>query len=237
MIADFRRGLTFWLHGWGYIFDHRKLLLVSILPILIAFASCVFVMWVVWTHLGLWVNQLIGAVIGASTGLWHDFVYYPLVLGGGVLVLVATVYVAFLLHNLIAVPFYSLLADRTLAQLGKKPAGLGWRMTMRLIRVSAVKTVLFLILGLFLFVFSFIPLLNILAMLCALLILAFDCMDYAFDGVGFGFRQRLGYLLREWPQWFGMAAALALTLLIPGLTLLVIPGAVVGSALILKERK
>jgi hypothetical protein len=32
-----------------------------------------------------------------------------------------------------------------------------------------------------------------------------------------------------------MAAGLALTLLVPGLTLLVTPGAVVGGALILKE--
>ncbi len=68
------------------------------------------------------------------------------------------------------------------------------------------------------------------------MVLAFDSLDYSFEALGMGFRERLRYLIKEWSQWFGMATSLALTLLMPGLTLLIIPGAVVGAALILKEQ-
>ena len=82
--------------------------------------------------------------------------------------------------------------------------------------------------------FLFVPVLNLLAVSAAMLLLAFDSMDYSFETLGWGLRQRLRYLRREWVQWSGMAAGLALTLLLPGLTLLVIPGAVVGAAMLVK---
>jgi uncharacterized protein involved in cysteine biosynthesis len=235
-MADFGRGLTFWLHGWTYLFGHRRLLAVAMLPMLISFFFCFLVIWLTWTHVGLWVQQLIGLILGQATGWWYDLLYYPLAVGGGILVFLATIYVAFVVHNLVAIPFYSLLADRTLVQLGKKRGDSSWRSSLRLLRVGVLKSILLLAMGVVLFVFSFVPFLNLLAVTGALMILAFDCMDYAFDGVGFSLRQRLGYLLREWAQWLGMAAGLALTLLVPGLTLLIVPGAVVGSALILKDR-
>jgi uncharacterized protein involved in cysteine biosynthesis len=85
-----------------------------------------------------------------------------------------------------------------------------------------------------LFVFSFVPGINVLAFVLTLMMLSFDCMDYTFDAMGLGLRDRLLYLTARWQQWAGMATSLALTLLVPGLTLLMVPGAVVGAAVIFK---
>jgi CysZ protein len=103
--------------------------------------------------------------------------------------------------------------------------------------VSLLKTLLLLAVGFILFVFSFLPVLNFFAVGGALMILALDCMDYSLEALGYGFRQRMAYFVKNPAQWLGMSLGLGLTLLVPGLTLLVIPGAVTGAALIVKDEK
>ncbi len=237
---DFKSGVTFWFQGWRFLFANRSLLTVAIIPFLISLSFTVLLIGVLWKYLPLWVQNLINTWIGLSAGLWHDFLYYPLVVGGGILVFISSIYVMYIVQMVVAVPFYTLLADRTLWRLAKKPeeskAWKKWaRKTLSMIKASLLKAALLLSIGIILFMFSFLPVLNIFALWGALLILGFDCMDYSFEAMGFGFRRRLAYLFREWAQWSGMAVGLALTLLIPGLTLLVLPGAVVGAALILKK--
>ncbi|MGE0527174.1 MAG: EI24 domain-containing protein [Bdellovibrionales bacterium] len=240
MIADFRGGLAFYWRGWQYIATHRSLMALALFPFFLSLASVALFFWLLWSYLPLWIQSLISGVLGLASGFWYDLLYYPMIIGGGVLAFVALLYVTYVLHTLIAVPFYSALAERTRIQLGKKEnisLGFGrWlAMTARMMWVSVVKALLLLGAGLILFLCSFIPVLNILAALGALLILAFDCMDYTFEVHGMDLRARLDYLFRERAQWAGMAAGLGLTLLIPGLTLLAIPGAVVGGALIMKN--
>ena len=235
-MSDFKKGFSFWWRGWGYILTHPGLLATALLPALLALGFAVGFIWIMWTYLGLWVQQLITAVLGAGTGLWYSLAYYPLLLGGGLVVFLSALYVSFLLHAFLAVPFYSMLAEKTLRQLGL-PTQSGWSSLWRMFRVSAIKALLLLIMGVFLFVLSFVPVLNVAAMLMALMVMAFDCVDYSFECLGYGLSRRLSYLVRERNQWLGMATALALTLLLPGLTLLITPGAVVGGALILKEQE
>jgi uncharacterized protein involved in cysteine biosynthesis len=213
---------------------HRRLLVLAILPTMLSGLFAAVFLWLLWTHLGAWAAHLVTALVGAAAGVWYDVIYYPLVLGGGLIVSLAALYILFVLHSFVAVPFYSVLAERALAQRGlhhkQNIAGM-----LRMFRIGAVKSVLLLAIGVVLFVLSFVPVLNLAALAVTLLLLAFDCMDYAFEAAGFGLRRRLGYLFTRRAQWAGMAAGLALTLLVPGLTLLVTPGAVVGGALILKE--
>jgi uncharacterized protein involved in cysteine biosynthesis len=147
--------------------------------------------------------------------------------------------VVYVFQALAAVPFNSLLAARTLRQLGKSvdEARLKreWMVhTLRMIAVSLVKSVFLLCAGLLFFLLSFFPILNLLALAGTFLLLAGDCMDYSFEAMGFGLGRRAGYLFSHRMQWAGMATGLGLTLLVPGLTFLVIPGAVAGAAMIFK---
>lgn len=233
-------GLLFWVRGWRLLWNDGRLLTVALLPLVIAFTSTASLLWLLWSYLPLWSHQLVDGWMGLAPGVWHDVLYYPIVISAGILAFMSSVYVIYVLQALIAMPFYSLLADRALWMLGKKPEeSLVWqkwvRKTLRMMRVSLLKAFLLLTLGLVLFLFSFLPMLNFVALAGAMMILAWDCMDYSFEALDFGFRQRVRYLTGEMPQWMGMAAGLGLTLFIPGLTLLVIPGAVVGAAIILKN--
>lgn len=236
MISGFTEGLEFWWRGWGYILRHRRLFLLSLIPFLLSTLFAAGAIWLLWSHLSQWAQNLVAVVMGLQSGFIYNLVYYPLIVGGGALFFFSAIYVTFLLHTLLAMPFYSLLAEQTLLLIGM-PTSNTWRNAFRMVRVSLVKGILLLLAGFLLFIFSFIPVLNILAIICALLIMAFDCMDYSFDCLGYGVSERLFYLLRERRQWLGMAVGLALTLLVPGLTLIITPGAVVGSALILKDHQ
>jgi CysZ protein len=243
MVArDFWSGLTFWSVGWARIFRQRSLFLVALLPFVVSLSCTTLLVWTVWSFLPDWVRALLAQVSVHLSTFWRQALYYPLLLSSGLVIFFAIVYVIYVLQALIAVPFFALLADRTLTLAGKKSDDSRiWREwvrhTFRMARVSLLKAVLFLALGSVLFLFSFFPVLNLAAYTGALFILALDSMDYTFEAMGYGLRRRLVYMFREWPQWAGMATGLALTLLIPGLTLLVMPGAVVGAALIFKLDK
>ena len=232
--GEFSRGLLCWAHGWRYIMTQPRLLMLSAVPFFLGLVGSVVVLNFAWAIIPFGINGLL-VFFHLNEGWVHDLLYYPLMVGAGLLYFVLGIFAVYVLTSLIAVPFYALLADRTLARLHKKPVQLSWRVALGLLAKGLVKTGVFLLVGLVLFVFSFLPILNVAAAAATMLLLAFDTMDYAFEGMGWGFRRRFKYVVREWPQWFGVAAGLALTLLVPGLTLLVIPGAVVGGALIVKS--
>lgn len=239
---DFWSGLCFWVRGWSYLLNNRSLLILAIVPLLIACLAAASLAWILWAHLPHWVEALTGLVGLSKTGWLHDLLYYPLLISATLLTFISSLYVMYLAQALIAVPFYTLLADRTLTILGKKSKDSRlWKQwvahSLQMFRVTILKTILLLLIGIMLFVFSFLPVLNIFALIGALMVLALDCMDYSLEALGFGFRRRIGYFFTHWAQWLGMALALGLTLLIPGLTLLVIPGAIAGAAIIVNNEK
>ncbi len=239
MSPGFFRGLTFWLRGWGMMLDSRSLLLLALVPFVIALLVAGFSISYVFTHLPAWVQAIMAYGLSSAPAFLH-YLYYPMLIGSGLLVVIAGVFVAYLGQSILAVPFYSLLADRTLAPLNMKTeVPFEWRRwlrnSLRMLRISLMKTALFLTLGVILFAVSFVPVVNVVAVFGTLLILAFDLLDFSFESLHYSFRQRLAYVARHKRMWAGMACGLGLTLLIPGLTLVIAPGAVVGAALLLKE--
>ncbi|HMN67327.1 MAG TPA: EI24 domain-containing protein [Bdellovibrionales bacterium] len=232
MIKDFFRGLTFWLRGWRCILSQKRLLAVAAMPLILSFFAAVACLYVAVIYYPIWVQAFFVGWLGDLTSLWAQLLYYPSLILSGLLLFVAIIYLVYAAHAIIAVPFYTHLSEKTLALRGLKP---GAGSALGMLRVSLIKGAVFICFGVALFVCSFVPGLNALAIVGTLLLLAFDCNDYALEAMRLNFRERLRYARRTKAQWLGQAAGLGLTLVIPGLTLLVIPGAVVGAALILKE--
>jgi CysZ protein len=232
-------GFTFWIRGWNFLLRHKSLVALAIVPFLISITIAGLTMSYLFSHLPLWVHGLMDYML-AGAPEFLKYLYYPLLLGTGVLVIIAGIFVAYLGQAIIALPFYALLAERALSVQGalvEEPFEFGrWlRSSARMLRISLMKSALFLFLGLCLFLLSFIPVVNVAAVFGTLLILSFDQLDYSFEAMRFGFRRRLGHMGSHKRMWCGMAAGLGLTLLVPGLTLIVAPGAVVGAAILLKE--
>lgn len=239
MKPGFVRGLGFWVRGWGFLLRDRWLILFALVPFLLAVAVAGYSMSFVFHSLPAWVTNFVALFLSPSSS-WFDWLYYPFWVASAVLILVSGIVVAYLGHALISIPFYALLADRTLTLQGAKrdePLHFGkWlRNSLRMLRVGLMKTALFIAIGVVLFVLSFVPIVNIPAMFGALMIVAFDQLDYSFEALHLGLRQRIGFAASHSGAWAGMACGLGLTLLIPGLTLVIAPGAVVGAALLIKE--
>lgn len=232
---EFWAGLLVWINGWKYIFRHRSLMAVAAIPFLISAAAAGVSIWLTTIYYPLLMNSLVMSWLGGIQSTWLALLIKPLIWIGGFVVTLVILYAVYVMHAIVAQPFYSLLAEKTLKISGKTRANntsLG-----AMLKASLIKGLIFLCVGVLLFVCSFIPGLNILAVGGALLLVAFDCLDYSLEAQDLRLRRRFAYARANKAQWFGIAAGLGLTLLLPGLTLLVIPGAVVGSALILNPPK
>jgi len=232
-------GLTFWFRGWGVLLRDRWLILFALFPFVFALSIAGYTFTHIFALLPVWATGFVSWFLTPDSW-WFNLVYYPFWLVSAVLIFISAIAVAYFGHALISIPFYAQLADRTLSKFGAKksePFQLKhWlRNSLRMLRVGLMKTMLFIFLALTLFILSFIPLVNIAAMFGTLMILAFDLMDYSLESLQYGFRRRVGFATGNKRMWAGMACALGLTLFIPGLTLVIAPGAVVGAALLVKE--
>lgn len=234
-MTDLWRGVSFWFRGWTFLLARPRLFVVAIVPLILSLIMASAAIFWLYSFLPSWSADLVAWAFHQFPIVAKIF-YYPLVVIGGLIILVAGIFVAYVVQSLIAIPFYIILAEKTLAEIGaKSPSPAGFRSWFRhsahMFLIGIVKAVVFLSLGLILFLTSFFPGLNVIAIAGPLLLMAYDLLDYSYEALGFGLRQRLRYSLRQKGLWVGMAFGLGLTMVVPGLTLLIAPGAVVGAAL------
>lgn len=227
------------MRGWRVLVGEPSLILFAVIPFILSVVVAGYSVSLIFQHLPTWVQSLTGTVIGQADSVLHYF-YYPLLVASGLIVFIGGIFAAYFGLMVIAVPFYSLLADRTLSLFSVKPnepfqLKVWLRNSFRMLRIALLKALIFFSIGFVLFWLSFVPVVNVFAVFASLLILSFDLMDYSFECLHYGFRRRLAFAFSHRYMWAGMAAGLALTLVVPGLTLVVAPGAVVGAALLIKE--
>jgi CysZ protein len=232
MRSESAEGFCYWWRGWGWLWRSRALSFYAILPFFFATTFFVSVLYLAIHYLSFWTNHFVQAVFPTHE-TWSGMLYYPLWATLFLLTFISLVYMAYVVHILLCGPFYSLLAERALHDLGKRDRN-QFSFSLRVVLSSITKSAIFLMIGVMIVLFSFVPLINVIGVAIALMILAFDTMDYSFEAMGMRLPARLSYFFAHFPQWLGMAVSLALTLFIPGLTLLILPGAVVGAAMILK---
>ena len=181
----------------------------------------------------------VGWVLPVTTGVIFSIFYYPILIFFWLVFLVVWIYLIYLIASVIAAPFNSILAERALMEIGvieDRPFNMAkWTATsVKMMITALIKGVVFLILGIVIFALSFVPVLNILSSYFALMIMSFDSLDYSYEILELNLRQRLKVFRQLFPEATGMSGAFAVTLLLPGLTLLAMPAAVVGGACVLK---
>lgn len=230
-----------WL-GCDLLLKERSLRKWAIIPFLIDITLVLIGVFMGFALISDWVAAALAFIGLTGLGFWSQlatFLFSALLWIG---YLIALIYGTFLVATVIAAPFHALLAERALIILGvieDRPFHLGdWLVTsIRMLGVGLAKAALFLFIGIFIFIGSFVPGLNILSSFVAMLILAFDSMDYSFEAQRFGFFERLSRFRIQLPQAFGMAGGLAVTIFIPGLTLMLLPCSVVGSAVLVQRSR
>ncbi|MGE0631384.1 MAG: EI24 domain-containing protein [Pseudobdellovibrionaceae bacterium] len=224
LIAKMPRAL--WLCFWPFI----------IYSVLFSFGILTFAKYIIP-----WVVTKAGAVL-VDWGIFNSFFSVLLEVFAWIWALLMMTFVIFLVARIVASPFYSLLAEKTLVEVKaiKTPQHtlISWiKFNLKMIWVSIVESIVFGFLGLFLLIFSFVPGLNIIAAFCILLIVAYDSANYGYEVIGFGFKERFGFFKKNIAGYFGLAGVLTLTSLLPGLNFVLFPAAVVGSTLYLAKKR
>jgi uncharacterized protein involved in cysteine biosynthesis len=228
--------------GFGFVIEGIRLFKIVpgikkwiFFPLIIAFVLFIGGLYLGGGQIDLVVQQAILGVLDAPGGRLYQILYYPLVVLFWLVFVVLYVYVLYIGASLISSPFYSIIAEKTLIHLGLvQPAPFSMvrilRLALKMFFVSLLRSLALMFVGLFLLVSSFIPGVNLLSAYFAFVILALDSADYSFETRGFGFRDRLQFFKTHFPEVLGMGGFIGLTVLVPGLILLVMPFAVLGAA-------
>lgn len=104
-----------------------------------------------------------------------------------------------------------------------------------MLAVSVLKSFVFLIAGALLFVLSLIPFINLLATLGFVHMLAFDVSDYGFEAMEWNLKKRFQHFRKNLNLYSGLAIGLGGAMVIPGMSLLIMPAAVIGASLVLQR--
>lgn len=226
-IQKFWFGFSSLFKGVDILVKHPQLRVYFLLPLILYIV--LFVTGVVFAFSA--VPALISALLPTLVGFWWNALYYIIVALLVTSIVFGSALVILLLASSLAAPLFSVLAEKTMLQLGySKLEHRGIAHFLHMLIVGLVKSVVFVLLSLVLFLFSFIPGLNVIAAFMGFLILAMDCCDYSLEVTGMGLNRRMQFLFAHWRELSGFACALGLSLLLPLWNILFLPIAVVGGA-------
>ncbi len=242
MIKNFWNGFLTPLSGVRYLKSHPKLLALAIIPFLINIFAVLLAFGVIINN-GHWVDAVVTHVfvtMAVSWYLWLAQMAFKVLVW--ITFLIFAIAASYLVTQLLASPFSSLLAERTLVTAGgmeDRPfAFKSWAsLSVRMFKVSLIKTIIFLVVGGVLLLISLFPIASFFAHFGLLLMLAFDSADYSFENLGFSLRQRIAFFFGNLSRFIGFAFALGIVLLIPGLNFFLFPASIVGASLLVSSVK
>ncbi len=147
---------------------------------------------------------------------------------------------SFIMTSVISIPVCAAISDKTL----KSHTGLllkdkGFKESVmsffKMLKAGIAKVLLLILIGFILFITSFIPVLAPLAFFGSIIILSFDSMDFAFESLDYGFKQRILFLKNHMGVFAGFSLGLSILIVIPFVQFIVLPVAVCGTTLFLAE--
>lgn len=158
------------------------------------------------------------------------------------LVSVILIYISFVFVQLLSVPFYSLICERILIKRGLYPTGdfnfgIWIRRSISLFLASLIRMFIFFMVGLLIFFISFLPGLQFLLFVYSGLVIALDSLDYTLEIYDISLSRRLYIYMSQIDYFLGMTVLLLPSLMFPGLSLFLVPVAVVGSAVSFADSK
>lgn len=239
-IKRYIEGFNFLFKGTRSLFKIPGVLIWSMIPFIIVGLLLYFGLSAGLDQVEVYAQSAVEKIISPESGIWFKIVFYPLYFIFVICFTALFSYLLFLITSLVASPFNAVVAEKVLIHQGvipdRKLTMAVWiSISLKMFWVSLIRTVLFVFIGLFIFISSFLPGINLLAAFAGFLIIAFDCMDYSMEARTWTLRERFKYFKKNFMEFSGMASVLGLTLMVPGLTLIMLPSSVIGAALIMES--
>jgi uncharacterized protein involved in cysteine biosynthesis len=237
-LAKFRTGFSAPLRGLELIFANPRVRHAAIIPFALVLFTFMIGIFFGLQALYLLIPWLANTAIIASGITTATFgasvIYYVLISIAAPVGVFALLFMLYLISQLIAAPFYAILAERVLIEKGLIPDRpfrfKEWaNVSAHLFAVSLGKVVIFGAAAAVLFIISFIPGLGILSAFGFLLMTAFDVVDISLEALRMGLKERMRFFRAELPAFVGLACTLGLVFLIPGLNFLLFPASIAGA--------
>lgn len=139
-------------------------------------------------------------------------------------------FVGYLVIIVLGGPFYALMVENLFKKiLGTKLRRSTFSLFFRLLGWALMKILLFSTVGLFCFILSFFPGMNLLAPLVVFMLVAFDCTDYAFEVDFLSLRSRFQFFFDHFWEFLGLALMIMATSAIPGAFFILLPAFICGA--------
>lgn len=168
---------------------------------------------------------------------WLNWLQTPILILVGFVTILLWTFIFQSIAALILSPFYSFLIERVLTLQGFKGfenLSLWARLllSVRILKASLLKSVLFLVMGIVLFILSFVPALNMVALYLGMCLLAADNFDLVYEAKGLNFSKRMKGLWKKRLNVMGLGLFYFICSFIPGLNLILTSFVVIGATLI-----
>lgn len=224
-------GFTSYFRGLRYWSQNKTLVRISLVPFIIDFFCLAGGLFFSVSRIPQAVSRIM-----KSPEFWYQFALYYLVwLLTALALLMITLFLVFVIANLITFPFNDLLAEKTLHMrqvLPEKNRGFkAWTgRTFKNLGAMMRKTLVLLVIGGCLLLATLVPGVGFLGALAGLFIMAFDVLDYSFDQFHYSFGQRMRFVRTHFWAVSGFAGGLGLTMAIPVINMVVMPASAVAGA-------
>lgn len=240
-MTNFVRGFSIPFRGVLLVFSSIRLLMLAVLPFWLCLFGFMYGLWYVWNssftivpHLMNWVPGLYNFTEKLKIG---EFSLIAALIQGTFwfFLLIFASYFSYVVLCIVGAPFYSLMADRILLRRGVdapvKNSFLRWLYsTLRMLIISIVKICFFLGLSVVLFVISFFTIGMLIVPLCLSVMMAYDCLDFSFECMTMSLRERIRYFFEHLSLFAGLALAILVISVIPGLFTFTLPFFIAGGA-------
>ena len=241
-ITGFALGFSSPVRGLRLIAQHPRILTAALIPFVVGLIVILFGAFFGIAFLAGLLPNLVESVLLAvqlsADSMIFVFLYWFMLVLAWPMALAALLYFLFMIARLIAAPFFAFLAEKVLQEVAptKRFHPIHWmRASGRMFVVSFMKLIVFTFVGAALFVFSLIPGLGLFTGFGFLLLLAYDIVDGSLEVFELSSMQRWSFFRDNFGFFSGLALALGLAFLIPGLNFVLLPIAIAGSADVVRQ--
>jgi CysZ protein len=240
-MQDLFKGANYLLKGFSLI-NQQGIRAFAYIPMAINTLLFAFAIWLSTSKFDQWIHQMIPNWIPEWLLGWIMWIIWPLF---ALLLLVIIFFTFSIIANILAAPFNGPLAEAVEKKLlGKSPQGLNWSELIKdapSMIWNELRKLAYVIMWMIpLFIFSWVPVLNIIAPLLWLTfsswMLAIDYHDYPMGNHLIKFPQQREILRNHRSLALGFGAATLGATMIPIINFIVIPAAVAGATALYIER-
>ena len=224
-------GITLPYKSVRLVFTNSSLFLWSVLPIVLTFVLYVYGISVLQEYvIGLFQSYITNWGFGPESFLGKTLMFFTKIF----LWVIAALTFAFA-SSIVASPFNDVLAEKS-EKFGCPPlppvTDKSFKQFVRLIGIDLIKTVATAFAAILAVLFSWVPILNLVAFVIAFLLLTFQFISYPQTRRGIGLRKGSKFLWDHMYSSIGFGATLAFLFAIPFFSSFILPIAVVGGTLL-----